>query len=162
MFVVVMMPNGASALCADTVNQANCSTCIADDGCHFCKKEGSPSYCEDASNAATNGYACANFCYNGSNPCFIATAAYGSPLHADIVELREFRDEVLAQSAFGRVIIDTYYTVSPSIANVVATSVVARSVVRAALFPVVLAVQYPTVVLSVVAALCVVVASRKN
>ncbi len=49
--------------------------------------------------------------------CYIATAVYGSYQAYEVLELRKFRDEVLAKSWFGRIFIKTYYLVSPPIAN---------------------------------------------
>jgi len=41
--------------------------------------------------------------------CFVATAVYGNINAPEVETLREFRDNVLAQNAFGRKIIDLYY-----------------------------------------------------
>lgn len=48
--------------------------------------------------------------------CYIATAVYGSYDAPEVLVLRKFRDEVLKQSALGRIFIKTYYVLSPSIA----------------------------------------------
>lgn len=55
-----------------------------------------------------------------SEDCFIATAAYGSADHDCVLELRAFRDEVLARSAPGRLFIRTYYRCSPPVARWIA------------------------------------------
>lgn len=52
--------------------------------------------------------------------CFVATAAYGDPLHPDVVELRRFRDEVLVRRAVGRALVRAYGIVGPRAARVVA------------------------------------------
>ena len=52
-------------------------------------------------------------------PCFIATAAYGTPLHDDIDVLRDFRDEYLITNSPGRAFVKAYYTLSPPIAALV-------------------------------------------
>jgi hypothetical protein len=52
--------------------------------------------------------------------CFIATAAYGTPLAAEIDALRRFRDRELLDNALGRLFTATYYAVSPPWANAIA------------------------------------------
>lgn len=49
--------------------------------------------------------------------CYIATAVYGSYQAYEVLELRKFRDEVLAKSYIGRLFIKTYYFLSPPVAN---------------------------------------------
>src|SRR5690606_614405 len=73
----------------------------------------------------------------GGGPCFIATAAYDSPLSAEISVLREVRDSYLLDNAAGTFFVDAYYHVSPAIADVVAQSPVLAAVVRVLLVPVV-------------------------
>jgi hypothetical protein len=53
----------------------------------------------------------------GGGGCFIATAAYGSPLDARILLLRAFRDEYLVSNRVGRSLIDWYSRVSPPLAD---------------------------------------------
>lgn len=48
-----------------------------------------------------------------SGGCYIATMAYGSYEHPQVLVLRQFRDEVLDKSAFGKWFIRTYYHYSP-------------------------------------------------
>lgn len=69
--------------------------------------------------------------------CFIATAAYGTPLAEEIGVLRKFRDENLARYLIGRVFIASYYRLSPPIAAIIKQSNVLRAITRAALRPVV-------------------------
>lgn len=73
----------------------------------------------------------------GGGPCFIATAAYGTPMADDIDALRAVRDTYLLDNAVGAAFVDTYYTVSPAIADVVASNPVLAAVVRIALVPVI-------------------------
>jgi hypothetical protein len=73
----------------------------------------------------------------GGGPCFIATAAYGTPMASDIDALRAFRDTVLLDNAMGSALVDAYYRVSPEMANVVAQSPVLAALVRMVLVPVI-------------------------
>jgi uncharacterized Zn finger protein (UPF0148 family) len=63
-----------------------------------------------------------NFEKNGtiiksSGGCYIATAVYGSYEAPEVIVLRQFRDEVLAQSMLGKFFIKIYYILAPSISN---------------------------------------------
>jgi hypothetical protein len=73
----------------------------------------------------------------GGGPCFIATAAYGTPLDGDINTLREVRDQFLLENTVGTAFTDTYYRVSPAIADTVASSPVLAAIVRVVLVPVI-------------------------
>jgi uncharacterized repeat protein (TIGR01451 family) len=75
--------------------------------------------------------------------CFIATAAYGSPLEPHVQALRDFRDKQLQQFALGRAFIAFYYRHSPPIAEVIAGHESLRFLVRVILTPVVLVVVHP-------------------
>ncbi|MBI5091335.1 MAG: IPT/TIG domain-containing protein [Candidatus Hydrogenedentes bacterium] len=74
----------------------------------------------------------------GGGPCFIATAAYGTPMAQQIDTLRDFRDAYLLNNAVGSAFVDAYYHVSPAVADVVAKSPVMAAVVRILLVPVIL------------------------
>ncbi|MBP6870976.1 MAG: hypothetical protein KBC43_03125 [Bacteroidales bacterium] len=50
-----------------------------------------------------------------SGGCYIATMAYGSYDHPQVLILRKFRDEILAQSLTGRLFIKIYYFLSPKL-----------------------------------------------
>jgi len=52
---------------------------------------------------------------NSSGGCYIATMAYGSYEHPQVLELRKFRDNTLSKSSFGRGFIKTYYKYSPKL-----------------------------------------------
>jgi hypothetical protein len=49
--------------------------------------------------------------------CYIATAVYGSYDAPEVLVLRRFRDEKLLASAFGRLFVKVYYTLSPPLAE---------------------------------------------
>lgn len=68
--------------------------------------------------------------------CFIATAAHGSNMQNDVELLRDFRDQRLQTSAFGRALVRLYYSVSPPLAQTLQHHAELKPVVRAALSPV--------------------------
>jgi hypothetical protein len=67
---------------------------------------------------------------SGSGPCFIATAAYGTPTAKQIDLLREFRDVVLLKSTAGSQFVVLYYQLSPPIANFIAANEVLTTLIR--------------------------------
>jgi uncharacterized repeat protein (TIGR02543 family) len=69
--------------------------------------------------------------------CFIATAAYGSPLHSYVRILRDFRDKYLMPSKLGRALVDIYYKYSPSVADFIMKHKVLKVAVRFSLLPVI-------------------------
>jgi hypothetical protein len=77
----------------------------------------------------------ANFRRPGSIQCFIATAAYGTPMAEEIGILREFRDEYLLINPIGAALVDFYYTVSPPIAQFITEHPSLKPVVRTGLLP---------------------------
>ena len=76
----------------------------------------------------------------GSNggTCFIATAAYGTPMAQEIDTLRSVRDTYMLNNVAGSMFVDTYYRLSPAIADQVAQSPMLAAFVRALLTPVVM------------------------
>lgn len=75
--------------------------------------------------------------------CFVATAAFGSPLHPHVRTLRAFRDRWLLASAPGRALVRAYYAASPPLAEVIRRRPALRAAARWALAPLVLAVAHP-------------------
>jgi hypothetical protein len=69
----------------------------------------------------------------GSGGCFIATAAYESPIDPNVIFLRQFRDDVLLGSIPGRCFVKCYYTLSPGIAMIISKSPELRLIVRRSL-----------------------------
>jgi len=69
--------------------------------------------------------------------CFIATAAYDSPLHPHVGILRDFRDTYLLPSRLGRTLVDLYYKYSPSVAEFITKNIALRIMVRINLLPLV-------------------------
>jgi alpha-tubulin suppressor-like RCC1 family protein len=71
----------------------------------------------------------------GVGGCFIATAAYGTPLAEEIQILRECRDEYLLTNPLGQALVDFYYRVSPPIAELITEHPGLKPIVRAGLLP---------------------------
>jgi Leucine-rich repeat (LRR) protein len=67
--------------------------------------------------------------------CFIATAAYGTPMAEEIEILREFRDEYLLTNPLGQALVDLYYRVSPPMAEFITEHPALKPIVRAGLVP---------------------------
>jgi len=72
---------------------------------------------------------------SGRTWCFIATAAYGTPMAAEVDILRDFRDRYLLTNAMGRAFVDLYYRVSPPIADFITEHPGLKPIVRAGLAP---------------------------
>ena len=69
--------------------------------------------------------------------CFIATAAYGSPLNEELHHLRWFRDNYLLTHSVGRWFVNYYYQTSPPWAHWLTKHEGVRIMTRASLTPVV-------------------------
>ena len=86
----------------------------------------------------------------GGGGCFIATAAFGSPLEPEVSLLREFRDTCLLTNGPGRAFVDFYYRVSPPIAEFISRDEDLRQITRGILWPLVLAVKNPTAAVAMI------------
>lgn len=74
----------------------------------------------------------------GYEMCFIASAAYETPMAKEIQILRRFRDEYLLTNPAGQGLVDIYYTISPPIADFITGHPILKPVVRAGLRPMVI------------------------
>ena len=75
------------------------------------------------------------FTVSALNPCFIATAAYGSPMAEEIGVLREFRDKYMLTNPVGQVLVGLYYRNSPPVAQFITEHQSLKPLVRGALLP---------------------------
>ncbi|MDX1764025.1 MAG: S8 family serine peptidase [bacterium] len=73
-----------------------------------------------------------------SGNCFIATAAFGSPMEPQVRVLQDFRDRYLIPNKPGKAFVSLYYRVSPPLAQWIAERPLARAAVRILLIPLVL------------------------
>lgn len=72
---------------------------------------------------------------SGGGGCFIATAAFGSPLEPHVQILRDFRDRYLLRHEAGKRFVGAYYRISPPLAGIISKSDTLRSIVRWCLMP---------------------------
>lgn len=71
------------------------------------------------------------------DPCFVATAAYGTALADEVWVLRRFRDRVLMRSTVGRALVDVYYALGPHAAKIISRRPWLRTITRHLLTPIV-------------------------
>jgi hypothetical protein len=69
--------------------------------------------------------------------CFIATAAYGSPLAREVVLLQGFRDRYLSRHTLGEKFIQAYYRLSPTLAEQISKNTFLKLLTRSLLTPVI-------------------------
>ncbi|MBN2134723.1 MAG: hypothetical protein JW737_03245 [Acidobacteria bacterium] len=74
--------------------------------------------------------------------CFIATAAYGTPLSPEIIILKKFRDKKLKPNPVGSCFVELYYRMSPPIAGFIEKRETCKSVTRFLLQPVIRVCNY--------------------
>ena len=73
----------------------------------------------------------------GGGGCFIATAAFESPLAQHVTTLRRFRDKILIPTNWGRHLVNFYYRHSPQAAAYLLEHPTLKKIARWALMPVV-------------------------
>ena len=73
----------------------------------------------------------------GNGGCFIATAAYGTPLAEEVRILSQFRDAYLLPNYLGRKLVSLYYKLSPPVAGYIKDNTYLKATVRGMLNPVV-------------------------
>ena len=73
----------------------------------------------------------------GGGGCFIATAAFGTPMEKHVSILRAFRDRCLLITSAGQAFVKFYYEVSPPIAGKISQSEGLRFITRCSLMPLV-------------------------
>ena len=73
----------------------------------------------------------------GGGGCFIATAAYGSPMAPQVKILGKFRDRFLLTNSPGKALVNFYYAFSPKAADFIYKHNVLRAMVRLGLLPLV-------------------------
>jgi very-short-patch-repair endonuclease len=69
--------------------------------------------------------------------CFIATAAYGTPMAQEINTLRRFRDSIMEPNVILKHFATLYYKTSPPVAKVIARSKNMKAFVRLSLKPII-------------------------
>ncbi len=70
-----------------------------------------------------------------SGPCFIATAAFGSPIAGQVEILRQFRDKYLLTNSYGKKFVTWYYRNGPVAANWIKDKSPVKAAVQIALYP---------------------------
>lgn len=71
----------------------------------------------------------------GGGGCFIATAAFGSPVEKNVELLKEFRDQILLPTFLGQKFVQAYYKYSPPVADFIRQHEAVKLAVRVLLYP---------------------------
>ncbi len=113
---------------------------VSDEGYRFIGWSGEGDTIADINSASTtitmdSSYSVTADFRRTSSRCFIATAAYGTPMAEEVQILRDFRDGYLMTSLPGRAFVDLYYGISPAIAQLITDHPGLKPIVRAGLAP---------------------------
>ena len=73
----------------------------------------------------------------GGGGCFIATAAFGTPMAKEVVVLKKFRDKYLLTNRIGKGFVRLYYKHSPKYARFIKKRPFLKAIVRIGLKPLV-------------------------
>lgn len=74
----------------------------------------------------------------GEGMCFIATAAYGSPIAKEVAALSRVRDKYLLTNSLGRSLVSFYYRYGPKPARFISKYPLLKNMVRFGLYPLVI------------------------
>lgn len=80
-------------------------------------------------------FTAANPATGSKGGCFIATAAFGSPIAGQVEILRQFRDSYLLTNHSGQKFVAWYYRNGPAAANWISDKPLAKAVIQVALYP---------------------------
>src|SRR5690606_34387477 len=97
--------------------------------------------CSAAGELAATEYTTPPIEFTTVSPCFVATAAWGTPMAEEISALRRFRDRHLRTNALGRAFVRAYEAVGPHLADAIRGDDQLRAATRALLAPIVAAVR---------------------
>jgi hypothetical protein len=95
------------------------------------------SMCDAPSSIATASAATGMQKFVVLHGCFVATAAFGTPMAREIEALRTVRDRALLTNPLGRIAVASYYALSPPIAGAIASDERLRAGARALLRPII-------------------------
>ncbi len=93
--------------------------------------------CNSAGAMAVTDYETPPIEFTTVSPCFVATAAYGTPMADEIGALRRLRDRHLRTNALGRALVHAYEVVGPHLADVIREDDDLRALTRTLLAPIV-------------------------
>lgn len=123
--------------CDEEVDEEDCVGCVDEDGDGYSSVGGPCGEvdCDDTDSSVypgapeTPGNGIDNNC-NGLDDCFIATAAFGTPLDERINLLRQFRDQVLLPNTFGCIVVNSYYRLSPPVSRLIERHEILQDITR--------------------------------